>query len=117
MGLLIDVYRSPTLGDCTNNGISARFDTLCVVNICGPFEPNPERYPAVLLECHHPLIVRIVPAVYDEKARCYVRAPGWHMMGGNFGATSDSRFSRAIETLCGITRFYGAVAIHDRVEG
>ena len=37
------------------------------------------------------------------------------MMGGNYAATSDSRFSDAIAARLG-HNFYGAVPIHDRVE-
>jgi hypothetical protein len=37
------------------------------------------------------------------------------MDGGNFAATSDSRFNEACRKLLGHD-FYGAVAIHDRVE-
>jgi hypothetical protein len=37
------------------------------------------------------------------------------MMGGNYAATSDSRFSDKIEEMLG-HGFYGAVPIHDRVE-
>jgi len=38
------------------------------------------------------------------------------MFGGNYASTSDSRFGEAVEKIIG-TRFYGAVAVHDRVEG
>ena len=37
------------------------------------------------------------------------------MFGGNYGATSDSRFSEKVEEMMG-SSFYGAVPIHDRVE-
>ena len=40
---------------------------------------------------------------------------GWTMFGGNYATTSDSRFSELCEELLG-TNFYGAVAVHDRVE-
>ena len=53
-------------------------------------------------------IVHIVPTVEIEKQN-------WTMMGGHYGATSDSRFSDAVEEMMG-TPFYGALAIHDRVE-
>ena len=36
-------------------------------------------------------------------------------MGGNYAATSDSRFSDKIEQMLG-HHFYGAIPIHDRVE-
>ena len=37
------------------------------------------------------------------------------MMGGAYVATSDSRFTAAVEEITGV-RFYGAVAFHDRYE-
>jgi hypothetical protein len=60
-------------------------------------------------------LVKIVPAFLDEKKK-YSPAPGWHMMGGNYAATSDSRFHRAVEKITG-SASYGAVPIHDRCEG
>lgn len=111
MGLLADVYKNP-LGDCTNNGVSSGVQSLCVVNMEGPF--NPDVYaPAVMVEEHHSGCLRIVPAMLHGDR--WVRKPGHWMMGGNFAATSDSRFSQKCESLLG-HRFYGAVAIHDRQE-
>jgi hypothetical protein len=113
MGLIISVYRNAEItSDCTNGGISGRFQSLTVVNVEGPFNPTPER-PAVLLEEHHKGCLRIVPAV--ETPNGYTVAPGWFMNGGNYAATSDSRFTGACEKLLG-HRFYGAVAVHDRQE-
>ena len=37
------------------------------------------------------------------------------MMGGNYAATSDSRFGEAVRKRIG-PNFYGAVPIHDRFE-
>jgi hypothetical protein len=45
-----------------------------------------------------------------------ITSGAWTMMGGNFAHTSDSRFGEAIEKIVGY-RMYGAVAIHDRIEG
>jgi len=106
MGLHVSVFRNvemPT--DCTANGVSIRFTRLTLVNVEGPNEPS-EDAPAAFLEAHFPGILRIRP---DE---C---GDAWVMMGGNFAATSDSRFREACERLSG-SKFYGAVAIHDRVE-
>jgi hypothetical protein len=116
MGLTVSVYRDADGTDCTNNGISSRFIRLTVVNVEGPEEPS-EKAPAVILDSHVNGIVRIVPAVFDPKLKVYVkdRSRAW-MSGGNYAATCDSRFSRKIEALTK-TRFYGAVAIHDRHEG
>lgn len=114
MGLIVNVYRSSG-SDCTNGGISSKHQTLCVVNAEGPFEPT-ENCPAVMLDNHYPGIVRIVPAVQGALGHWFVNKTKWFMAGGNYAATSDSRFSYAIEALTD-ARFYGAVSIHDRVEG
>ena len=112
MGLLINVYRSHG-PDCTNNGISAMASTLCLVNVDGPFDPSDRSPAAMLVAGRAPGTIRIVPAFYeDAKWRPH---HAWTMMGGNYAATSDSRFSQACEVLLG-DRFYGAVAIHDRIE-
>lgn len=116
MGLLVSVYRD-SLGDCTNGGISANVDKFCLVNVDGPFEPSKE-CPAVLLVKNNvgtTKSVKAVPAVQDESGEWVVR--GGSMFGGNFAATSDSRFGQAIAKLIGDEfRFWPAVAIHDRFE-
>jgi len=108
MGLIISVYKdsSPSY-DCTCDGVTNRFNRLCVTNVDGPFNPS-EDCPAVkLVEGALPNTVRIVPEECGES---------WTMFGGNYASTSDSRFGEAVEKIIG-TRFYGAVAVHDRVEG
>lgn len=109
MGLLISIYRAASATrnaiDCTNGGVSAKGDNLCVVNIEGPFRPGPD-VPAVTLESHVRGALRLVPV---ERGSRHV------MFGGNYGATSDGRFSRKCEELLGHA-FYGAVPIHDRIE-
>lgn len=117
MGMIIKVFRSNSK-DATNGGISSKFDRLVVVNVDGPFNPS-EDMPAVFLVSHMRGCLRLVPAVLvpevwtDGQPR-YTLVQGT-MAGGNFGASSDARFSEACERLAGTT-FYGAVAIHDRVE-
>lgn len=108
MGLLVSIYRSSDVGDCTNNGISKNARGLCLINVPGPFEPS-QSYPAAILQRHPSLkhILRIVPANIEPFSHS--------MMGGNYAATSDSRFREMCETLAGVP-FYGAVAIHDRLE-
>ena len=111
MGLHINVYKS-NLGDCTNGGVSAsNIEGLCISNVSGPFSPD-DRYPEAKLVARNVMgrtIVNIVPVKEIENG-------SWTMFGGNYGATSDSRFSDKVEELMG-TPFYGAVPIHDRVEG
>lgn len=112
MGLHVSVYANP-LGDCTNNGISKGVIGLTIVNIKGPSNPTPDA-PAAMLVSGPYNTARIVPAIYCEIGE-YIAEPRWTMMGGNYAATSDSRFSEAVRELLG-HGFYGAVAIHDRIE-
>lgn len=113
MGLHIDVYRS-SHGDCTNGGISSKARSLVVVNVDGPFSPSPDAPAAFLVRGLGPKgTVRIVPAISDGMK--WVPSTDWTMMGGNYAGTSDGRFGRAVEELLGHA-FYGAVAIHDRIE-
>ena len=114
MGLHVSIYRDIDGTDCTNNGVSSRdIDGLCITNIDAPFEPC-DRYPAAELvkqtfsfgSCVKVHSVKVIPTEVKHKST---------MMGGNYAATSDSRFSNAIRSLLGHD-FYGAVAIHDRVE-
>jgi hypothetical protein len=105
MGLIVDVYTTRDSYDCTRNGVTNRFDKLCVVNVSGPFEPKDD-CPAVKLEEGPLNTVRLVPLEGEDQ---------WTMFGGNYAATCDSRFSDAIEKMLG-HRFYGAVPVHDRIE-
>ena len=107
MGLLVSVYRNAEMGDCTRNGISARFTRLCVVNIEGPFEPTDDT-PAVRLEQPFLGYLCIVPVKEKD-------AGEWLQSGGNYAACSDSRFNEACTKMLGHD-FYGAVKIHDRIE-
>jgi len=108
MGLLVDVYKNGKY-DCTNGGVSARnIKGLCLTNVSGPFDPSDD-YPAAKLVKQtfgFGSSVKVIPEEAEGK---------WTMMGGNYAATSDSRFSDKIEEMLG-HGFYGAVPIHDRVE-
>jgi len=105
MGLLVSVYRTGSY-DCTNGGISSMFSTLCLTNVNGPFDPDDTAPAALLVAGHAPGTVRIIGADNGKQ---------WSMMGGNYAATSDSRFNEHVEKLTGAP-FYGAVPIHDRFE-
>lgn len=131
-GLLVYVHRSPAIGDCTNDGISATHDRLTVVGYIDETEPGFNHFkpvvrpmpasaqvfeasddaPAVLLHIRNVggPIPSFVPATLDGQ-----RVEGWHMMGGNFGHVGDSRFNTLVRALLGHD-FYGAIAIHDRNE-
>jgi hypothetical protein len=117
MGIHVSVYRQVPYGndfldnmDTTAGGESSKYKGFCVTNAEGPFDPCDE-YPAAELVMAEPIggrkILRLIPESAKGK---------WTMFGGNYAGTSDSRFSRLCDQLLGGT-FYGAVAIHDRVEG
>ena len=112
MSMTIYVHRSP-LGDCTLRGISSKADKLSLVNVAGPFEPT-EDAPAAMLVSNGKGLVRIVPANRLENGE-WAQETRWTMFGGNYAGTSDSRFIDAIQALTGAP-WYGAVAIHDRIE-
>ena len=108
MGIHVSVYRSEYL-DCTAGGISSTADQLCIINVDGPFDPSDD-VPAAVLVVAEPIqgqkILRIEPADKGDQ---------WTMFGGNYASTNDSRFSAKCKQLLG-SGFYGAVAVHDRIE-
>lgn len=100
MGLMVEIYRSEY---DTKLNVFYRKKGVTVINIEGPFEPS-EDSPAAKLAKNSLGNWIIVPADdYDENKL------GPQMFGGTYGATSDSRFSRATKT-------YSAIPIHDRRE-
>ena len=104
--LPVSVYRNGRV-DCTNGGISSKFNELLVICDEGYInidENDPPKNLAHIVKRHlfGGDIYHIEP--YDAP-----KGAGW-MMGGNYAATSDSRFGRMIGGM------YGAVAIHDRDE-
>ena len=107
MGLQVEIYRSDTFGDCTNGGISSRVGVrgFTLTNVEGADTPN-ANYPAAKLKKGAFNSVHIKPAWNEDEHT---------MFGGNYAASSDSRLSKAMDDLTG-NRFYGAIAIHDRVE-
>ena len=106
MGLIAYVYRDASGCDCTNSGISSRYHQVVIVNADGPFEPSADMPAVEIVKGYSEDTIRAVP----------VELKGGGMAGGNYIASSDSRFSELCERLLG-HRFYGAVAMHDRLEG
>ena len=104
--LTIYVYRD-SLDDCTNEGVSSKYDELLVECPDGNWE----------VDNTDPRLVRLEKNAFNTCILAPVNPgkTGIRMMGGNYAAASDSRFSRMIERLLG-HRFYGAVPIHDRFE-
>ena len=117
MGMLVYVHSCNLFAkdDCTNGGVSARPDIrgLCITNCDGPFDPSDD-YPSAQLVMKDfggsmGRIVKVVPTEELDKG-------SWTMFGGNYAGSGDSRFGAKIDELLG-HHFYGAVPIHDRVEG
>lgn len=107
MGLIGNVMKSAS-GDCSNGGLSSKFNRVCIVNAEGPFAPR-EDLPAVKL------VVRNLfgtPYVHAEP----VELKGHAMFGGCLIDCSDSRFSAKVAELSGYAHGY-PVKLHDRVEG
>lgn len=104
MGMIASIFRGDDR-DFSNGGISSWADQVCILNVEGPFHPSDDA-PGVFLVKGSMNSLHLVPDGCQDK---------WTMMGGCFVHTSDSRFSRAAEKLLG-HGWYGAVALHDRVE-
>lgn len=115
MGLNVNVFRA-NRDDCSLGGMST-FDTLCLVNVPGPFEPRADTPPAYLIENVNlgrgKGLLKIVPAI-SAGGRWQPTTGG--MFGGCYAASSDSRFWEACSEIIG-GYAYGAVPIHDRYEG
>lgn len=115
MGLPVDIFKFQGRS-YSNGGASSKFDTLTLVNVPGPFEPR-EDSPAALLLPNYGGTVRVVLAMPQDGNWVELKQPNaaGPMFGGTYVATSDSRFSEAIEAILG-HGFYGAVKLHDRYE-
>lgn len=112
--LEIDVYRTARRGDCTNRGISSRFDTLLVACPDGPWSFDPEvsiplNFCAVEIRrtWGGNTYTDIVPATVEDGQ--VVKRPGWWMYGGNIASCTDSRFHE-------LTGIDYPIQIHDRRE-
>lgn len=128
MPLTAKVFRCADGRDCTNGGWSSRIQDVIVLNCEGPCDPaSYTEYMPVLLQRH-----RTMPALHIV-AEKHLKAQQWTMFGGNFLYCSDSRFRQ----LCTDIMMYGngwpnvidakypihehmsfgAIPIHDRIEG
>jgi hypothetical protein len=105
MGLRVQIYKW-SLGDCSNNGVSNRYDTLTLTNVEGPFEPSPDAPAAQLLQRSTGNLIIRPDEIPEGK---------WIMFGGAFASSSDSRFLDAVRKLSGYDHAF-PVGIFDRVE-
>lgn len=115
--LLVNVYRAAG-PDCTNNGVTRTADRLLVVGatVEGFLDVSADEMQRGARHDGVP-IVELVPGVFPGTAVLKPRSRGdrWVMFGGNYAASSDDRFSAAIEIITG-RPFYGAIPVHDRIE-
>lgn len=97
-GLRCDILTDKSTGDCTNNGISSKHDSLILIgkNIPKIFETEDITQCAKL-------------DFYKNYARCkpIILKNKWYMNGGNFLYSCDSRFRE-------INKY--PIPIHDRIE-
>jgi hypothetical protein len=115
-------FPAHVLSDCTNNGISSQADELAVVNAEGPHGSHGRPLVAIV-PGNAPGTIKAVPVI-----PIIGQPVKFSMMGGNFLHSSDSRFREICESALADSwakagmpgaqaKFYGAVAIHDRIEG
>lgn len=124
-GLILNVYRPAGYPDCTNDGVSSRFDELVVVGYqrandkvmqtlpswSRVFVPRHQDQAVVLVESWGG--IRLVPlGIMDEGVPPDCVGP---MMGGNYAGSSDSRWKKLLSLFEGWT-LDGPVRVHDRVE-
>jgi hypothetical protein len=109
MGIIANIFSNEGRRDSLSV-LPERARAVCVINADGPFEPSVECPPVMVMKAAGASgCARIVP----------VNAAGVVQAGVSFGgryiASSDRRFGEAVERACG-QHFYGAVALHDRLE-
>ena len=105
--IMLNVYRD-NIGDCTNGGASGKWDDLYLAHPQGFIEVDDD----------DERLFKVGTTAFGNPVLEPVHQPSGllgPMFGGNYGATSDSRFSEAIRMATG-RDFYGALPIHDRFE-
>lgn len=129
-GLTMSVLRNARY-DATNGGISSTAQAFTLVGVMTDthlmagetrIEPVPENMQVFEAYGDQPAVVVRVRTIGRENILSiepYLATDTsdrpWFMFGGNFAHTSDSRAADLFATLLG-HRFYGALAIHDRIE-
>lgn len=125
MGLTASIFHNP-LGNCSNSGISSKFDKCCIMNADGPFYPDPKTPAVIIAKGNVPGSLKVVPA--HQIGEAWFEVPGWNMMGGDYVATSDSRFGECARRVyadawgkepgasSSFMLWVGALPLHDRQE-
>lgn len=97
------IYAAKNFPNCSNHGISARFDEVYVPHPDGNYNVSPDTENLVKVEREDlGFCVRVRAIPYKDGGK-------WWMMGGCYISSSDSRFSEAC---------YGEriIPLHDRCE-
>ena len=106
-GLTIYVYRNSKFGDCSNGGISSRYDELILVGegIEGPVTVDLDNPPENVVK----IVKRKLFGGSEEYMHIEPLNPDgkWFMAGGNVASTSDSSFP---------SRYHSASIIDARIE-
>lgn len=103
--LPIYVYKNNKFGDCSNNGISSRYDELLLIHPEGFIEVDENNPPENLVKIVERRLFGEIHRHIEPVAR--PNGVGW-MAGGNIGHSSDGRFSRVSG--------WHPLQIHDRCE-
>lgn len=129
--LHLSVLRNADGVDCTRSGITSTHTQLRLVGYLvqtgereqvkelpeGLALTNSDAAPVLLIirNSANGFIAHLTPAHRDEETGEWTRGGAWTMAGGNYAHSSDSRFTTLVSRLLG-NRFYGALAVHDRIE-
>lgn len=109
-GLLVSIYKNPSYAECSNGGVSQYNDKAILIGA---------GIPEIFTAGENDLVLKLLPGNLAGTAKIVPlhqpKGISGPMFGGCFVSTSDSRFSEAVEKICG-HRFYGAVPLHDRFE-
>lgn len=137
-GMTLEVLRPADGVDCTLNGITSSHRRLTLVGVvdyrdgyspadrrltrlpaeCRVWDASPTA-PAVMLGVRRMggIIFHLIPATWN--GRQWEPAPekiGHYCAGGNYATTGDSRVGDLLASFMDHGRFYGALAVHDRLE-
>lgn len=137
-GMTLEVLRPADGVDCTLDGITSTHTRLTLVGIVdyrGGYRPSERRLsllppecrvwdaspaaPAVMLGVRRMggIIFHLIPATWD--GHHWTPSPediGHYCAGGNYATTGDSRVGDLLSNFLDDGRFYGALAVHDRLE-
>jgi len=107
-GLSVDIYRSASFGDCSNNGVTARYNEAILIGdgVTGPEEVDLDNPPENVFLLVQRDIRNVGEYLHAEPLDGHYGGGGkWYMFGGNCIYTSDSRFPNSYP-----------IKVHDRRE-